>query len=110
MARPTAIRLIQGAILLLGGTLAGCGEPYTLQPLFRTTDNPQFVTVATVALRSGEEDEDSVVAIVPKGTLVRPVDEVAKEAVMQMKVEAPQGTGWVYNRFIALREPPETFE
>lgn len=107
MARPTARILIHGTALTLGFLLTGCGEPYTLQPIFRETGNPQFVTVADVEMRSGQEDEDSVVAIIPEGTVVVPVNEVAKETMMEWKVSAPQGTGWIYTRYIALHEPPE---
>ena len=110
MARPKVTALIRGTTLMVGFFLAGCGNGYDLQPLFRTTNTPQFITVADVEMRSGQEDEDSVVAVIPKGTVVEMVNEVAKETMMEMKVSAPQGTGWVYNRYIALREPPEAQE
>jgi hypothetical protein len=110
MARPTATVLICGVLAMAGGALSGCGEPYTLQPLFRTTNNPQFFVVDDTPLRSGEDDEASVVAIVPRGTLVEPEGEFSKEAQLEMKVSTPQGNGWVYSRFVRMREPPEAQE
>lgn len=60
-----------------------------------------FVTNAEVALRRTEEDESSVVAMVPEGTPVVPVGSTGGEC-MCWRVTTPQGTGWVYNRYLDL--------
>ena len=64
--------------------------------------NAPFETNAQIALRSGEDDESSVVAVVPEGTPVVPVGTTGGEC-MCTRVTTPQGTGWVYNRDIAQR-------
>ena len=64
----------------------------------------KFQTVAEVALRSGQDDDSGVVAMLPKGTPVVPVGWVGSECVC-WKVDTPQGTGWLYTRYIDLRAP-----
>jgi hypothetical protein len=66
----------------------------------------KFQTVAEVALRSGQDDEASVVAMLPKGTPVVPVGWVGAEC-MCWKVDTPQGTGWLYTRYLDLRRLDE---
>jgi uncharacterized protein YraI len=94
MLRSSLYRAISVAALML----AGCA---IMQPDMTTA---KFQTVAEVALRSGQDDESSVVAMLPKGTPVAPVGWVGAECVC-WKVDTPQGTGWLYQRYIDLRAP-----
>ena len=64
--------------------------------------NAHFATTTEVALRSGQEDEDPVVAILPKDTPVVLAGVTGSECVC-VKVATPEGVGWLYTRYIALR-------
>jgi len=72
--------------------LAGCAP-----------DRPaEFFTNADVELRSGQGEEATVVAMLPRGTPVVPAGWVGSECRSCWKVETPQGKGWVYTRFLDL--------
>jgi uncharacterized protein YraI len=111
-ADTTSRPMIRRYALVLGLILAACKQTPTIdipltgivlpEPDFA---NAHFVTTAEVNLRSGMEDETSVVAVLPAGTpLVKVI--VGSECTC-WKVAAPQGTGWLYRSYIAMREPPE---
>jgi uncharacterized protein YraI len=89
--------ILYRAILVAGLLLTGCAADL---------QTAKFQTVAEVALRSGQDDESSVVAMLPKGTPVVPVGWVGAEC-MCWKVDTPQGTGWLYTRYVDLRRLDE---
>lgn len=62
----------------------------------------KFVTRAEVALRSGEDDESSIVATLPEGTPVVFAGNSGGEC-MCSRVATPAGVGWLYDRYIELR-------
>jgi|SRR5215469_8781954 len=92
--------------LILAVLLTGCQKqfradiPYTdlviPEPDFAAA---RFVTTAEVNLRSGLEDETSVVAVLPEGTPVVPVG-IGSECKC-WKVTSPAGVGWLYTSYIA---------
>lgn len=73
--------------------LAGCGP----------APNAQFFTTTDVALRSGQDDESSIIAYLPRGTLVVPDGRVGSECASCWKVVTPEGTGWVYTNYLEMR-------
>jgi hypothetical protein len=77
--------------------LAGCFDRFTPLVLF---PHSQFVTVADVDLRSGQ-DESSIVAHLSKGTVVAPIGQMGSECNDCWRVDTPQGIGWVYTRYLA---------
>jgi uncharacterized protein involved in propanediol utilization len=92
-------------IAICGFLLAGCVDVFTPLVLF---PHSQFVTVADVDLRSGQDDESSIVAHVPKGTIVTPIGQMGSEANAAWRINTPEGIGWVYTRYLAsLPLPPE---
>jgi len=90
------------AALLAGLLLGGCFDRFTSLVLF---PHSHFVTVADIDLRSGQEDESSVVAHLAKGTVVTPVGQTGSECNSCWRVETPQGIGWVYTRYLAPLPP-----
>ena len=120
--------MIRTSAFVLAALLCGCGtEP--IPPIDVTTpfippapvevpftglmlpspdfSQARFETNADIALRSGEDDESSVIAMLPEGTPVVLAGTTGSEC-MCVRVATPQGTGWVYNRYLSLREfaPP----
>lgn len=91
--------------LVLASTLllAGCFDRFQQLVLF---PHSQFVTTNDVDLRSGQDDESSIVAHLPKGTVVTPIGQVNSEATTACwRVETPQGVGWVYTAYLASLPP-----
>lgn len=95
-ARPRKRSPVLWAIVTAGALLAGCQEGEKV-----------FVTTADVDLRSGQEDDSSVVARLPEGTPVVPAGQVGSHCNSCWKVSTPQGTGWVYTRYLTTREAGE---
>ncbi|HVH79534.1 MAG TPA: hypothetical protein VM782_09110, partial [Stellaceae bacterium] len=63
-------------IIITALLLTGCFDRFTSLALF---PHAQFVTVADVDLRSGQDDESGVVARLPKGTVVTPIGQMGSE-------------------------------
>ena len=89
---------VSAAVLLL----AGCFDRIPQLALF---PHSQFVTVADVNLRSGQEDESEIVARVPKGTIVVPIGQMGSECNACWRVNTPEGIGWLYTRYLASLPP-----
>jgi len=62
-----------------------------------------FETVTETELRSGEEYESSVVAVLPEGTPVVTVGTTGGEC-MCTRVATPLGVGWISNRYFQHRQ------
>jgi hypothetical protein len=88
------------AALILGG----CFDRSTALVFF---PHSQFVTVADVNLRSGQDDESSVVARLPKGTVVTPIGQSGSECSACWRVDTPQGVGWLYTAYLASLPPAD---
>jgi hypothetical protein len=84
--------------MAVGLLLTGCFDRFPQLALF---PHAQFVTIADVELRSGQDDESSIVAHVPKGTTVVPIGQMGSETNATWRVNAPEGIGWVYTRYLA---------
>jgi uncharacterized protein YraI len=85
-------------VMAAGLLLAGCFDRFPQLAFF---PHSQFVTITDVALRSGQDDESSIVAHVPKGTIVVPIGQMGSEANATWRVNTPEGIGWVYTRYLA---------
>jgi uncharacterized protein YraI len=81
-----------------GLLLTGCFDRFPQLALF---PHSEFVTITDVALRSGQEDESSIVAHLPKGTVVVPIGQMGSECNACWRVNTPEGIGWVYTRYLA---------
>jgi uncharacterized protein YraI len=90
--------------LAVGLLLTGCFDRFPQLALF---PHAQFVTITDVALRSGQDDESSIVAHVPKGTTVVPMGPVGSETHATWRVNTPEGIGWVYTRYLASLPPQD---
>ncbi|HML11262.1 MAG TPA: hypothetical protein VK432_10405 [Stellaceae bacterium] len=91
-------RLSVAFVLAAGLLLAGCFDNFTQLALF---PHGQFVTTNDVDLRSGQDDESSIVAHLPKGTVVTPIGQTGSECNSCWRVDTPQGIGWLYDRYLA---------
>jgi hypothetical protein len=91
-------------VVAAGLLLAGCFDRFSQLTLF---PHSQFVTVDDIDLRSGQDDESSIVAHLPKGTIVTPMGQVGSEANATWRVDSPQGIGWVYTRYLAQLPHPD---
>lgn len=68
-----------------------------------------FVTTAEVGLRSGQEEEEPVIAVLPEGTPVVLAGTTGSECLCE-KIATPFGVGWVNTRYVGLRPfapPPD---
>jgi uncharacterized protein YraI len=65
----------------------------------------EYATTAEVALLSGQGEDASIVAWLPRGTPLVPTGQVDSHGTAAWRVDTPMGTGWVYTRFISLRIP-----
>lgn len=84
--------------LAAGLLLSGCFDRFTPLVLF---PHSQFVTIADVDLRSGQEDDSSVVAHLAKGTVVTPIGQMGSHCSSCWRVDTPQGIGWLYTTYLA---------
>jgi hypothetical protein len=80
-------------VVLAGAVLSGCAP----------TSIAQYFTNQDVALLSGQGEDSSVVAWLPRGTPLIPAGQVNSHGMPNWKVETPMGTGWVFTRFIDMR-------
>jgi len=90
--------------LAAGLLLAGCFDRFTQLTLF---PHSQFVTTDDINLRSGQDVDSSVVARVPKGTVVTPIGQTGSECHACWRVETPNGVGWVSTAFLAPLPHPD---
>jgi hypothetical protein len=97
-------RLRVAFVLAIGLLVAGCFDRFTQLALF---PHSQFVTIADVDLRSGQDDESSIVAHLPKGTIVTPIGQVGSECPACWRVDTPQGIGWLYTGYLAPLPHPD---
>jgi hypothetical protein len=51
-------------------------------------------------LRSGQDDDSSIVARIPKGTIVTPIGQTGSHCNACAKVDTPQGVGWLYTYYL----------
>ncbi|HZK91224.1 MAG TPA: hypothetical protein VFC56_13850 [Stellaceae bacterium] len=63
--------------------------------------NSEFATNQDVDLRFGQADDSSITAHVPRGTPVERLGWVGGECECWL-VTTPNGTGWVYTRYLDL--------
>jgi hypothetical protein len=91
-------------IVAAGVMLGGCFDRSTAFVLF---PHSQFVTVADVDLRSGQHDDSSVIARLPKGTVVTPIGQMGSECSSCWRVDSPQGVGWLYTYYLASLPPAD---
>jgi len=89
-------------VIAAGVMLGGCFDRSTALVFF---PHSQFVTVADVDLRSGQDDESSIVARLPKGTIVTPIGQSGSECNACWRVDTPQGVGWLFTRYLASLPP-----
>lgn len=87
-----------------GLPLAGCFDRVPQLALF---PHSQFVTTADINLRSSEGDASSIVAQLPKGTVVTPIGQVGSECAACWRVNTPDGVGWVYSLYLAPLPHPD---
>ncbi|MBV9863517.1 MAG: SH3 domain-containing protein [Alphaproteobacteria bacterium] len=92
-------RLILGVCIRMGFAAVALALPVCACV---SPPQPEFVTTADLDLRAGEEDDSAVVARLPRGTAVTPAGTVGGEC-MCWKVYSPEGTGWVYIRYLQPR-------
>jgi uncharacterized protein YraI len=85
-------------------TLTGCFDRFPQLAFF---PHSQFVTITDIDLRSGQDDESSIVAHVPKGTIVVPIGQMGSETDATWRVNTPEGIGWVYTRYLASLPPQD---
>ena len=98
-------RLRIALVLVAGLLLAGCFDRFTQLALF---PHSQFVTTADIDLRSGQDDESSIVAHLPRGTVVTPIGQVGSHCTAACwRVDTPQGIGWLYTAYLASLPHPD---
>ena len=91
-------------VMAAGLLLTGCFDRFPQLALF---PHSQFVTIADVELRSGQDDESSIVAHLPKGSVVVPMGQVGSETNATWRVNTTEGIGWVYTRYLASLPPQD---
>ena len=64
--------------------------------------NANFMTMAEVGLRSGQDEESPVTTVVPEGTPVVLAGVTGSECLCE-KIATPLGVGWVNTRYVGLR-------
>lgn len=83
--------------------LTGCFDRFPQLAFF---PHSQFVAITDIELRSGQDDESSIIGHVPKGTIVVPIGQMGSENNATWRVNTPEGIGWVYTRYLASLPPP----
>jgi hypothetical protein len=91
-------------VIAAGLLLAGCFDRFPQLALFR---HSQFVTTNDIDLRSGQDVDSSVVARLPKGTVVTPIGQTGSNCQACWRVETPDGIGWVSTLFLAPVPHPD---
>ena len=91
-------------VIAAGLMLGGCFDRSTALVFF---PHSQFVTLADVNLRSSQDDDSSIVARLPKGTVVTPIGQSGSECNSCWRVDTPQGAGWLYTYYLASLPPTD---
>jgi SH3 domain-containing protein len=102
MMLPSRLRV--AFVLATGLVLAGCVDRFPQLALF---PHSQFVTTDDINLRSAQDVDSSIVARVPKGTVVTPVGRTGSECHACWEVDTPEGVGWVSTVFLAPLPHPD---
>jgi hypothetical protein len=84
-------------VIAAGVPLAGCFDQSTALVWF---PHSQLVTIADVDLLSGQDDESAVVARLAKGTVVTPIGQSGSHCNSCVRVDTPEGVGWLYTRYV----------
>ena len=90
--------------LTTGLLLAGCIDRL---PQLAVFPHSQFVTTNDINLRSQQDTDSSILARVPKGTIVTPVGRTGSEYHACWEVDTPEGTGWISTVFLAPLPHPD---
>ena len=89
-------------VIAAGLLLTGCFDKATGLVWF---PHSPLVTIADVDLRSGQDDESAVVGRLAKGTVVTPIGQAGSECNSCVRVDTPEGVGWLYTRYVATLPP-----
>lgn len=91
-------------IIAAGVLVGGCFDKATALVWF---PHSQLVTIADVDLLSGQDEESAVVARLAKGTVVTPIGQAGSHCNSCVRVDTPDGVGWLYTRYVATLPPVE---
>ena len=91
-------------VITAGMLLTGCFDKTTALVWF---PHSQLVTIADVDLLSGQDDESAVVARLAKGTVVTPIGQSGSHCNSCVRVDTPEGVGWLYTRYVTTTPPEE---
>ena len=97
---PSKVRL--AFVIAAAMLLTGCFDKATALVWF---PHSQLVTIADVDLLSGQDDESPVVARLAKGTVVTPIGQSGSHCNSCVRVDTPEGVGWLYTRYVATLPP-----
>ena len=89
---PPLLRKLLPLGVILGAALSGCAPSQTAH----------FYTTQEVGLRSGQGEEASIIAFLPKDTPVQPTGMVDSHSIASWRVDTPMGTGWVYTKYLYM--------
>jgi hypothetical protein len=93
-----------GLVIAAGVLLTGCFDQSTGLVWF---PHSQLVTIADVDLLSGQDDDSPVVARLAKGTVVTPIGQSGSHCNSCVRVDTPDGVGWLYTRYVTPTPPEE---
>jgi len=99
---PSKVRL--AFVIAAAMLLTGCFDKATALVWF---PHSQLVTIADVDLLSGQDDESPVVARLAKGTVVTPIGQSGSHCNSCVRVDTPDGVGWLYTRYVTTLPPEE---
>jgi hypothetical protein len=91
-------------VIAAGMLLTGCFDKATALVWF---PHSQLVTIADVDLRDGQDDESPVVARLSRGTVVTPIGQSGSHCNSCVRVDTPDGVGWLYTRYVTPTPPEE---
>jgi hypothetical protein len=91
-------------VIAAGMLLTGCFDKATALVWF---PHSQLVTIADVDLLSGQDEESPVVARLAKGTVVTPIGQSGSQCNSCVRVDTPEGVGWLYTRYVTTTPPEE---
>jgi hypothetical protein len=84
--------------------LTGCFDKATALVWF---PHSQLVTIADVDLHDGQDEESPIVARLAKGTVVTPIGQSGSHCNSCVRVDTPDGVGWLYTRYVTTLPPEE---